>query len=255
MAGRPAFRPVRTLLRAILLIVPLVLLIRVGWAATRGAVRSPVRAGPPISEFVPESRFRDAYAIEVAAPPEVVWRVVREADWLEAPLVAPAMFIRELPVRFGIGGGARRRADRVTLDTLVATGSFVRLRERPGHLLVLGSVGRVWEMDYGPLDVPADSFTSFRVPGYVRIAWSIEVHPRVEGDGSRLLLEWRSAPTDPTAERRFLAYWAVAGPAVRVLARSVLPWLRDEAERRAREDPAEPPDSAAPGGIASAPVR
>jgi hypothetical protein len=252
MAGPTASRPIPRLVRALLLVVPLIVIIRVTWLSTRGAVRSPVRASPPIAAFVPESRFRDGYTIDVAAPADVVWEVVHEADWLEAPLVTPAMFVRELPMRLGVGGGGRRQAPVVTLDTLVAMGAFVTLREMPGELLVLGSVGRVWETDYGPLAVPADSFATFRVPGYVRIAWSIEVHPRLQG-GTRLLLEWRTAATDPTAERRFLAYWAVAGPAVRVLARSALPWLRDEAERRVRErepveaDSASAPDPAAKG--------
>jgi hypothetical protein len=226
-------------LRTVMVVVPLLLLSWAGWLATRGARVSPQRAGPPVAAFIPDVRFRDAYLIETEASPEELWQMVRSVDWTEAPMVAPAMFLRELPLRLGLDR-ARQRSSVVTLDTLVGMGAFVVLREVPGEVIVLGSVGRVWRADYGSLAVPADSFVSFRIPGFVRIAWSIETQPRL-GGGSRLLMEWRSAPTDPRAERRFRAYWAVAGPVVRVLARSALPWIRDRAEAAAFADTVQEP--------------
>src|SRR5205823_229195 len=84
---------------------------------------------------LPEFDVVMRHAVDVAAPPSVVWDALHRADF------AGAWYVRTLLVVRGLRRPAR--AHRLTLERLVE-GGFIPLGERAGREVALGLVGRFW---------------------------------------------------------------------------------------------------------------
>jgi hypothetical protein len=101
----------------------------------------------------------------------------------------------------------------------------------PGAEIVVGSVGRFWQADYGHRSVSPEEYTEFSEPGYVKLAMDLCVAP-ISPTRCTLRYEARTNTTDDTARRRFRRYWRLIRPGVGLVMGRAVALIRDEAERR-----------------------
>ena len=170
--------------------------------------------------------------VHVSAPPDVTWDAIRTAD-LADPLINALFALRELPQRLAHRDVAPRRMH-VTFNDLTDHDGpgFVTLAEVPGEQLVVGSIGRFWQKDYGGHPFVADAFTAFNEPGWAKLVVSFRVRPAGDG-GTHLRYEARTATTDPVARDAFRRYWRMIRPGVALVMHRALQRIREEAERHA----------------------
>jgi hypothetical protein len=168
----------------------------------------------------------------VDAPPEETYRAIREAN-LRDPVISALFALRELPMRLTrrLRGEPSPTAPRaITLGSITQDGTgWAVLADEPGRELVIGSVGRFWEREYGGRPVTAEEFVSFREPGYAKLAIAFSLRPDGSG-GTWLNYEARTLTTDATAYRKFHRYWALIRPGVALVMRSALHRIKLEAE-------------------------
>lgn len=181
--------------------------------------------------------------IVIDAPCDLVHDTVREMDFMQihSPSVDALMFVRGLPNRISRRLGKRnlpppppsmRLADMLDgpsdPDKLE---DWFALGEVPGRELAFGAIGKVWQPDIDWKPVTADEFTTFAEPDYAKIAAQFSVREYGE-DRSLLSYEARTAGTDTESRRRFLRYWWLVRPFVRMVMRAALLTAKDVAERR-----------------------
>ncbi len=184
--------------------------------------------------FLPLSDSLVFRHILVDASPERAYAGLRQFDFFRVPAVRLPNLIRMWPERLWQrmrGRGPLSPTPKsVTLDDLIAMGSFQVLAEEPGRELVLGSIGRFWTRDFGPAHVSAGAFTSFVEPGYGKIAWSIRVEPFGQRR-SLITVDIRTGTTDDAARAHFKRYWLWAGLAVSYMTRRALIQVKKDLER------------------------
>lgn len=183
-----------------------------------------------IDESLPVYHVVERHKIEVLAPAERVYDVVRHLDFSRSRVIRLLFWLRYFPGRWrspGSGAGGTRLA--LTLDTLVRSSGFVLLGERLEREILLGLVGRFWTSSGGIRRVTADEFRSFVRPGYAKAAWNFSVKKR---DGNRALLttETRVFCLDRTSRRLFLLYWALIRPFSGLVRREMLRSAKRRAE-------------------------
>jgi hypothetical protein len=106
---------------------------------------------------------------------------------------------------------------------------FVVLGEEPDRELVLGIVGKFWQLSSGVQRIEAAEFVGFDTPGFAKAAWNFVVSARPSG-GSRVETETRVAGTDDDARRRFSRYWWLIGRFSALIRRIMLREIKREAE-------------------------
>ncbi|MFZ5895874.1 MAG: hypothetical protein ACOY0T_32765 [Myxococcota bacterium] len=166
-----------------------------------------------LDALIPTPRLVEVNAVDVLAAPDEAWAAVRELDLSESPL-ARALF-------------GLRTAKRVTL-------SVSELRstpEKPGFQLLIedaprgfavGAIGQVWRFDIPFVHVAnAQEFAEYCAPGEIKVAWAILVEPLFNA-GSRITVEVRVDATDEASWHKFRTYFAVIGPASRLIRRVLL---------------------------------
>lgn len=154
-----------------------------------------------LDRFLPSARLVQTDHVDVAASPEMAYRVAKEFDLAALPL-APALF----------------RAQRVS--------ELQMLADEPGVAFAVGAIGKPWRADVPYFDVPAEDFASFDQPGFAKVAWEVRFVRR--GTSTRIVLELRADATDDRSWRRFRRYLALFGPWSHLVRRHAL-------ERIARE--------------------
>jgi hypothetical protein len=170
----------------------------------------------------------------IRALPSEVYESMLGTD-LRDPLIDALFALRELPQRISRRLHRQRPAPEATRVTFgdIATGPiWVRLAEEPGVELVVGSIGRFWQKDYGWRPVAADQFEAFQEPGYAKVVLSLAVLPSVAGL-TLLRYEARTATTDVTAARTFRRYWRLIRPGVALVMGRALRRIKQQAERHA----------------------
>jgi hypothetical protein len=207
----------------------------------RNAQAARPRPGEPllIDDQLPDHDATLVCDIEIGAPPEVTFAAIRDANILD-PIIRGLFSVRELPHR--VSAWVHHRPwpavpHRMTFGGLLELDPRPAvLAEAPGVEIVLGSVGRFWQRDYGVRHVAADEFRTFAEPGYAKLAMSFRVDPAGQGR-SVLRYEARTATTDGAARRQFRRYWRVIRPGVALVMRRALGLIREEAETRACWNP------------------
>ena len=182
-----------------------------------------------IDAFLPEYDEFEHHEAAVEAPPERTYRAVKEIDLARSPIVLALLFARGLPHLFT---GAVKPKRRLTFDDILESG-FVVLAEEPGRELVLGIVGKFWQLSSGVHRIDASAFTGFDEPGYSKAVWNFLVTDRL-GGGSTVVTETRVASTDAEARRNFGWYWRLIGPFSALIRRIVLGQIKRAAEQPAR---------------------
>jgi len=194
----------------------------------RSTFPAPLRDDAAIARHMPDYRYRDAYEVGTDAEPAQVYAQLRAADLRSIPALRLYLEARDAPARTAaLFGRSFHRPVAVTVDTMAATNGFSVLEENAGQSLVLGYVGRPWDANAPRPPFTSATFGRLATPGYIKSAWSFEVVPR-SGGGSRLIVEWRSIPTDVQAMRRFGRYWLVARPFTQLVAKTGLPLIIED---------------------------
>lgn len=178
-----------------------------------------------IDEFLPDYDVVEHHAVDVEAPVDEACRAVKELDLARSPVVLALLFARGLPYLFT---GAVKPKRRLRLDDMVDSG-FVVLGEEPDRELVLGIVGKFWQLSSGVHRIEPAEFVGFDNPGFAKAAWNFVVSARPTG-GSRVETETRVAGTDDDARRRFSRYWWLIGRFSALIRRIMLREIKREAE-------------------------
>lgn len=170
----------------------------------------------------------------IRALPSEAYEAMLGTD-LRDPLIGALFALRELPQR--ISRRLRRQGPapeptRVTFGDIATGPIWVRLAEEPGIELVVGSIGRFWQKDYGWRPIAADQFEAFEEPGYAKVALSLAVLPSTAGL-TILRYEARTATTDAVARRTFRRYWRLIQPGVALVMRRALHRIKAQAEQHA----------------------
>jgi hypothetical protein len=107
------------------------------------------------------------------------------------------------------------------------------LAQEPDREIVMGAVTQPWEADVVFRPLSSDTFATFSEPGFVKIVWTLRVHP-AGSQHSLFSTETRVTTTDAFARAKFRWYWSAFSPGIWAIRRLSLGPLRREAERRAR---------------------
>ena len=178
-----------------------------------------------IDRFLPDYDVVEHHAVDVDAPVDEAYRAVKELDLARSPVALALLFVRGLPHLFT---GAVKPKLRLQLDDIVESG-FVVLAEEPGQELVLGIVGKFWQLSSGVHRIRPEEFVGFDTPGFAKAAWNFVVSAR-PGGGSRVETETRIVSTNDDARRQFSRYWWLIGRFSALIRRIVLGQIKREAE-------------------------
>jgi hypothetical protein len=178
-----------------------------------------------IDRFLPDYDVVEHHETVVDAPPDRAYRAVKDFDLARSPVVLAWLAARGLPHLFT---GAVKPKRRLQLDDILESG-FVVLGEEPGRELVLGIVGKFWQLSSGVHRIEPDDFIGFDTPGFAKAVWNFLVDEREDG-GSTVVTETRVASTDDEARRKFGWYWRLIGPFSALIRRVMLGQIKREAE-------------------------
>jgi hypothetical protein len=154
--------------------------------------------------------------------------VARSLELLNSPLVRAVIRAREL----ALGGKPDERRHPAALIPQMQSFGWVVLAERAGREIALGAVTRPWDAAPVFRSIPAGDFTSFREPGYVKIAWTLRADPFGENE-TMFHTETRVATTDQAARKLFRRYWSFVAPGVELIRLAMLRPLKKAAEKAA----------------------
>jgi len=178
-----------------------------------------------IDDFLPVYDAVEHHQIDVDAPVDRAYRAIKELDLARSPFVLALLFARGLPHLFT---GAVKPKRQLRLDDIVESG-FVVLGEEPDRELVLGIVGKFWQLSSGVHRIEPDEFRGFDTPGFAKAAWNFVVSAR-PGGGSRVETETRVVCTDDDARRQFSRYWWLIGRFSALIRRVMLGDIKRSAE-------------------------
>jgi hypothetical protein len=184
------------------------------------------------TEFVPGATSGNTTAIDIAAPPGIVWQVMEELRSEDLRATQVLMGVRSLPARVLNRGSLRssRLAAAQRVFDAMAASRFVVLCRETEAILTLGIVGQFWKLSGGDdADVSnAEAFVDFDRPGFVKSAIDFELESR--SLGTRLTTRTRNRATDDATARKFRRYWLVIGPGSKAIRLDILRAVRRRAE-------------------------
>jgi hypothetical protein len=177
-----------------------------------------------LDRLLPEWDVHEVHSTRIGAQPMTIHRALSELTSNEIWLLRALMTVRSLGARGPDGS-------RPLLET-AQEGGFAILALEPGREVVLGVIGRFWQLrqrSIQPIRSPAD-FTSFAEPGFARAAMNFLVEPLDGGRECRVTTETRVSATDAGARRAFRAYWTLVHPGSAFIRRMWLRALKRRAE-------------------------
>ena len=185
-----------------------------------------------IDEILPAYDFHEVHATLVHAPPVAVFRAIEETTPAEIPLFRALMGLRALPARLAGRGRGELDGAKPLLDQALGAG-FVLLGEAPDRELVIGTIGRFWQLtgSASPRVADAWAFRSFDEPGYARAVMNFAVGERRQAGGVIVRTETRIHVPDPDARKQFARYWRVINPGSALIRRMWLRAIKRRAER------------------------
>lgn len=197
------FLGIRSRKRAAVIAAGGLLLWVVGVALPAPLQRS-AREAARIDDFLPEYQFSEFHELRIQAPPERVYRALREVTAEEIRFFRALTWIRSprRPWKSHDETILAPPARKPILDVATSAG-FRWLAQEPVRDLVVGTV----VLSPGPVRIvtPRD-FIDLRAPGHARAAMSFHIEDLGNG-WSHLSTETRVFATDAAARRRFAAYW------------------------------------------------
>jgi hypothetical protein len=158
---------------------------------------------------LPAPDAAEVHRIEIAAPPEAVYRALWTTDLGASRIVKGLLGLRALP-RIVLERRAPDAAKPLTLQSVIDAG-FGRLAEEPGRELVLGVTGRFWRPTGNIEPFDRESFSRPVPRGMARAVWNFAVAPTGER-GTILSTETRVVCGDAASRRKFRLYWLAVRP-------------------------------------------
>jgi len=182
-----------------------------------------------LDALIPAYQFNEVHSLRVAAPPESVYRAMREVTAGEISLFQLLTAIR----RFGrpTGESILNAPDSVPIIDVAARTGFLALADDPPREFVVGTVVVApdgWRRSEAA--TPA-AFATLTGAGFATAVMNF----RIVGDaprGSLLSTETRVFATDAASARRFGVYWRVIYPGSALIRRMWLRAIRSRAESR-----------------------
>jgi hypothetical protein len=175
-----------------------------------------------LDRLISHPRRLELDRVDLAVTQERAWEAVRHGRLPQSRLTKLLFAIRTLPER--LAGKTVDEAG-LRLDDMRSSEDrpgFQVLVDDPPHEVVVGAIGRVWQLEIPFLHVPdAAAFAAFEEPGWIKVAWALRVVRRGER-ASRLELELRVDATDDESWAKFKRYFLLIGPASRLIRRSLL---------------------------------
>jgi hypothetical protein len=191
------------------------------------AINRPETAVQPsiLDRYLPEFDVREYHEIEVAAPVDQAYAVLRNLDLNRSLLVRAIFAVREIPAR--LRGEKPAPLPAVPfIDQALSLGWQV-LEEAPGRALIAGAVTRPWAASVKFQGLPAAELAAFQERGFTKIVWGIAARPAGPGQ-TTLCTETRVLATDPVSRRKFRLYWLVVGTGIKLIRRISLRMARKE---------------------------
>ena len=175
-----------------------------------------------LDDFVPAYQFAEFHTIRIAAPRERAFAAILDVTANEITLFRTLTWIR----RFGRPGreSILNPPPHEPLLAVAMRSGFMKLGEERDREIVLGTLvaapaGWQWNKDKKP--TPED-FKALRAPGIALVAINFRIADASNGK-TVVATETRVYATDPSAARKFAAYWRTIYPGsalIRVM------WLR-----------------------------
>lgn len=181
-----------------------------------------------VTAFIPVPDVQDTHAIEIHAPSDLVFEVAKGTDMRASPVVAAIFWVRGFIMR----DRARPRRARGLVAETLSLGWGVLLYV-PRQAIVMGAAARPWARDVTFSAIEPGSFGTFSEPDLVKIVWSLEVEPRGV-DRTLIRTATRAVATDSGSRKKFMRYWRVFSPGIRLIRWFMLRSVKREAERRYR---------------------
>jgi hypothetical protein len=180
-----------------------------------------------LDTVLPTPRLLEIDHVELGAPPERVWQLLRHENLARSPLIHALFALRGLPERLR----GKRVDPEIRIDDLASSEArrgFQVLMEEPGREVVVGAIGKVWEPEIPFVHVnDARAYAAFDEPGFVKVAWAVRVLPWGES-GSRVEVEVRVDATDDASWPKFKRYFRLIGPGSHFIRRTLLASLARE---------------------------
>lgn len=176
-----------------------------------------------LDHFLPSYHFNEVHAITIHASPERIYRAVKDVTPSEMPIFTLLISLRALPALLT---GKRRRSSSNTQPLLgqALARSFVLLAEQPNREVAIGTIGQFWRASGGTYKIAdAQEFLAANPPGYAKAAMNFVIYRKPGTGDTRLRTETRIHIPEPTARKRFAAYWRVIYPGSAIIR---LAWLR-----------------------------
>lgn len=181
-----------------------------------------------IDKFVPVSDVSKNYSIAISAPVEKVYSALKNCDVHDSPVIRFLFLLRGLPVFFKslrTNSGKRR----LTINDIAGSG-FMLLDEKTNEEIVIGVVGRFWQLTGNIQHISSEHFVEFEERGFAKAAWNFFLKP--EGVNKTLLTtETRIRCTDESSRRKFKRYWAFIGPFSGIIRKEMLRIIKRDAEK------------------------
>ena len=186
-----------------------------------------------LDDFMPVYHFNEVHSVVVRAPPDRIFRAIKEVQPNEIPLFSTLFWIRSLPSRLTGKGGSSFLGTTALLEQMVS-GDFLLLAEEANRELVLGTIGQFWKLRGGlsPNVADAQEFLAFDDPNYAKATMNLSVAGPDSQGSAKVVTETRIYIPDPTTRKKFAAYWRLVHPGSAIIRKM---WLR-AIKRRAEKD-------------------
>ena len=186
-----------------------------------------------LTEFLPVYDHHEVHALRVNADAHRCFQAVKELTASDlSPLIHILFVLRALPARLTGRGRVRFAGTSPVLAQALDSG-FILLSEEVDREVVLGTVGRFWELtsclDRTPAD--AQAFIAFNEPGYAKAVMNFSLEENEDGASTIVSTETRIYATDQEARRRFGRYWRIVHPGSALIRRMWLKAIKKRAEQ------------------------
>jgi hypothetical protein len=165
---------------------------------------SPPAAPSLLDQILPSYEFHGQTERVVLAPPEVVFRALREVTLAEMPLARRLGNLRYLPGRL-----LDRTLPADDARPFFEVAGLKPLLEVPNREAVFVTIGRLHDLtdqQFVPVSDLA-AFQRFSNPDYQKLAISIRLERSFPPGANRLIVEHRTLPLGPSGRWKFALYW------------------------------------------------
>ena len=178
-----------------------------------------------IQSFMPDPRHTEVIRIFVQAKPAIAWRAARHIDLSNVGWVRFLFDLRTLPDHLLKKSPAEKEDRRLGIDQITSNDSgFKILYEEKKKEIVVGAIGKFWNLQIPFLKIDPDKFNAFDEMGWGKVAWSITVEPFLKG--STICLELRTSATDEESWKKLNRYYHLIGPFSYLIRRTLMEKLK-----------------------------